>query len=81
MRALMTVLVAVMGLAASSATADPYKDESGKGKWRAKHFEHSYARGERREIRIPKGHMPPPGECRRWYPDRPAGHQPPPFRC
>lgn len=30
---------------------------------------------------IPKGHLPPPGECRIWYPDRPAGHQPPPHKC
>lgn len=29
----------------------------------------------------PKGHMPPPGECKLWYPDRPAGHQPPPIQC
>lgn len=34
-----------------------------------------------RQTRIPNGHLPPPGECRIWYPDRPAGHQPPPFRC
>jgi hypothetical protein len=25
--------------------------------------------------------LPPPGECRIWYPGRPAGHQPPPGRC
>ena len=31
--------------------------------------------------RIPNGHLPPPGECRLWYPDRPAGHQPPPYKC
>lgn len=31
--------------------------------------------------RIPNGHLPPPGECRIWYPDRPPGHQPPPFPC
>lgn len=31
--------------------------------------------------RIPNGHLPPPGECRIWYPGRPAGHQPPPFKC
>ncbi len=31
--------------------------------------------------RIPKGHLPPPGHCRIWYPNRPAGHQPPPQRC
>lgn len=30
---------------------------------------------------IPPGHMPPPGECRIWYPDRPPGHQPPPGGC
>ena len=31
--------------------------------------------------RIPKGHMPPPGKCRIWYPDRPPGHQPSPGDC
>jgi hypothetical protein len=31
--------------------------------------------------RIPPGHLPPPGECRVWYDDRPAGHQPPPTNC
>lgn len=30
---------------------------------------------------IPKGHMPPPGACRVWYPDRPPGQQPPPGPC
>jgi hypothetical protein len=30
---------------------------------------------------IPKGHLPPPGHCRIWYPNKPAGHQPPPQRC
>lgn len=30
---------------------------------------------------IPKGHMPPPGSCRIWYPGRPPGHQPPPVKC
>lgn len=30
---------------------------------------------------IPPGHLPPPGECRVWYPDRPPGHQPPPGAC
>lgn len=30
---------------------------------------------------VPAGHMPPPGECRVWYPDRPAGQQPPPGDC
>lgn len=30
---------------------------------------------------IPRGHYPPPGECRIWYPDQPAGQQPPPVPC
>ena len=29
---------------------------------------------------IPSGHLPPPGEYRLWFPDRPPGHQPPPHR-
>lgn len=32
-------------------------------------------------VKIPPGHLPPPGECRIWYPDRPSGHQPPPGDC
>jgi len=30
---------------------------------------------------VPPGHMPPPGECRIWFPDRPPGQQPPPGPC
>jgi hypothetical protein len=30
---------------------------------------------------IPPGHMPPPGQCRIWYPERPPGQQPPPGDC
>jgi hypothetical protein len=63
------------------ASADPWKDESGHG-WRG-----GYERGDaprsykKRQYVIPYGHLPPPGECRTWYLDRPAGHQPPPYRC
>lgn len=32
-------------------------------------------------VYIPKGHLPPPGHCRIWYPSKPPGHQPPPQRC
>jgi|SRR5882724_430676 len=38
--------------------------------------EHGYT-----TLGIPPGHLPPPGTCRLWYPDRPPGHQPPPERC
>jgi len=30
---------------------------------------------------IPPGHMPPPGECRIWFPGLPPGQQPPPGNC
>jgi hypothetical protein len=40
-----------------------------------------YHRGNHHEVRVPKGHMPPPGKCRIWYPDRPPGQQPPPGDC
>lgn len=30
---------------------------------------------------IPPGHLPPPGECRIWYPGLPPGQQPPPGDC
>ncbi|KNH22367.1 hypothetical protein ACS77_21965 [Pseudomonas syringae] len=33
------------------------------------------------EVEIPRGHMPPPGKCRIWFPDRPPGHQPAPGKC
>ena len=31
--------------------------------------------------KVPAGHLPPPGRCRIWHPDRSAGHQPPPGSC
>jgi hypothetical protein len=37
--------------------------------------------GPRQLAGVPKGHYPPPGECRVWYPNRPPGHQPPPTSC
>ncbi|VVP73006.1 hypothetical protein PS914_01424 [Pseudomonas fluorescens] len=33
------------------------------------------------EVEIPRGHLPPPGKCRIWFPDRPPGHQPKPGKC
>lgn len=37
--------------------------------------------GRERGYEVPKGHLPPPGECRIWYPDRAPGQQPPPGDC
>ncbi|HET9512911.1 MAG TPA: hypothetical protein VFO95_03200 [Gemmatimonadales bacterium] len=30
---------------------------------------------------VPPGHLPPPGQCRLWFPGRPPGHQPKPGSC
>lgn len=48
------------------------------------HDDRDRREGERyggRTLGIPRGHYPPPGECRIWYPGRPPGQQPPPARC
>lgn len=77
--------VACLLMLGTGAFADEGKDESGKGKQqheqrkpREGHSSYFHQHG---HTRIPNGHLPPPGECRIWYPDRPAGHQPPPFKC
>lgn len=87
------LFAAALALSASPALADPDKDESGKGYrgWdrgyddrRGRDDWYDDRRDERRyhsRRRIPAGHLPPPGECRVWFPDRPAGHQPPPMNC
>lgn len=39
------------------------------------------AAADERGYGIPNGHLPPPGECRVWFDDRPPGQQPPPTSC
>ncbi len=48
--------------------------------------EKNYSKGEESYYsndapKIPRGHMPPAGKCRIWFPNRPPGHQPPPGDC
>jgi hypothetical protein len=81
---LLIAAVLCAGGVATPAAGDPWKDESGKGKWRDSYGwqDDGPRRGrDRREARIPRGHLPPPGECRNWYRGVPPGHQPPPYRC
>jgi hypothetical protein len=55
------------------------KDDREYGRDRRDHryfHEHGYT-----NLRIPEGHLPPPGECRVWHPGKPPGHQPPPVKC
>ena len=88
-------LLAIAGLSvlAAPAYADPHKDESGHGnrdryeRWddgdyrRDEYRDYRDYRGYRGRYAIPRGHMPPPGECRVWFYDRPAGQQTPPTGC
>jgi hypothetical protein len=77
-------VIAALLAVTSAAPADPWKDESGKGQWRGSYGWQGggYApRRHREAVRIPPGHLPPPGECRVWRRGVPPGHQPPPFRC
>ena len=117
LKALLPLCFALAALAApSTGMADPWKDESGKGRERYERgwdrrgerwderrdrdrWERRDRRGDHRGDRwddrrgygyyptppygpppIPSGHLPPPGEYRLWFPDRPPGHQPPPER-
>ena len=78
-------MAATLGLLlGTGAWADEDKDESGKGKGKGEHKDRhggGHSQNFHGYSRIPNGHLPPAGECRIWYPDRPAGHQPPPFKC
>jgi hypothetical protein len=33
------------------------------------------------DVEVPEGHLPPPGSCKIWYPDRDDGQQPRPASC
>jgi len=79
----------------TAAAADPWKDESGNGRDRYEYHRgdhrnwdnddrrryRDYDRDRGYGYRVSRGHLPPPGECRVWLPDRPAGQQPPPTSC
>ena len=64
----------LLALAAPALADDSDSDDSrGKG--------HRGKGHDAKSFQVPPGHLPPPGMCRVWYPDRPPGHQPPPGPC
>jgi hypothetical protein len=83
------------GVLATGAAADPWKDESGKGRERGElryddrgrdwdDDDDDDRRGgwrERSSYGVPRGHLPPPGLCRVWFDGRPPGQQPAPVSC
>lgn len=87
--ALLAAALSVGALATTAAAADPWKDESGKGREYGDRYDR-YDRDDdwdddddrgRRYGAIPRGHMPPPGLCRVWIDGRPPGQQPAPMAC
>src|SRR3546814_20037251 len=82
------IIAAGLSLVATPALADPYRDESGnrgyswgdrdrwdgRRDWRDDDWDDRDRRRYRRSA-IPAGHLPPPGECRVWFYDRPAGQR------
>lgn len=51
---------------------DHPKDDRGRGN----RGHEAGRREDHRPLGIPPGHLPPPGQCRLWFPGRPPGHQP-----
>lgn len=76
MRTLFTIFAAA--LLTTPAWADPHRDEA---RGRHHHHEHRFDADHEHAPPIPRGHLPPSGLCRVWYPDAPPGHQPPPQSC
>lgn len=93
MNKIIAIAVGLTAVVAAPVAADPDKNESGNGyqDYYERWDRGEYRRDEYRDYRdystyrgryaIPRGHMPPPGECRVWFYDRPAGQQPPPTTC
>lgn len=81
LRTIITGASLAMGLSAGSAMADPWKDESGKGRERGAYgYEREGDWGGGYGV-VPPGHLPPPGLCRVWIEGRPPGQQPSPVSC
>ena len=81
------IMLVLILFCSGAAIADEGKNESGKrGPRKEMHNDKGggtsyFHRHGHERLDIPSGHYPGPGECRVWYPDRPAGQQPPPRKC
>ncbi|GAA4452655.1 hypothetical protein GCM10023189_16400 [Nibrella saemangeumensis] len=64
---------------------EDWKDATGRGRGNARTFPgrgNRFPRNTPRELAsVPKGHYPPPGMCRLWFPSLPPGQQRPPQPC
>jgi len=79
-------LIAGLVFLTGPVAAHPWRDKVGTHEWRGQQgrdYERYYfeRRDRRRSERIPRGHLPPLGECRTGNRGVPNGHQPRPYRC
>lgn len=77
-------LVVTIGLSAGCSSLRVGSDYPDSGSQGHPYPSEPERRGEGRHehaIEIPKGHYPPPGACRIWYPGVEPGQQPPPGDC
>ncbi len=72
--------LALAVIASSIIAVGSFDEALAKGKGKEKGGPPPHAKAGK-NLGIPPGHLPPPGECRIWYPGKPPGHQPPPGKC
>lgn len=73
----------IEGIASSTSTFSENDQGQGKGQ-KGKKNKSKDAKGRYHpfsELKVPKGHLPPPGKCKIWLPNTPPGHQPAPQSC
>jgi hypothetical protein len=72
---------AVLGAGAGAATGTAVAQRRSDAQGVVVVEDHGHHPAGHSAVRVPPGHMPPPGKCRVWFPDRPPGQQPPPGDC
>lgn len=80
--ALSAALLVALPFAAVQADSGKGQGKERRGGWEQREPRDQVVRGlADRGAHVPPGHLPPPGQCRRWKPGVPPGHQPAPVPC
>ena len=75
---LLSVIVIAFLLSSCGITVRTAEHKEKKQDHKSKHDDVKTAKEKKHRgpLGIPPGHLPPPGQCRIWYPGTPPGHQP-----